>query len=368
MNVATPVRSFDFTEIERITGADLAGMAKAIDDDRVYPEDIIRAYGAAGAYGTHLAGPGGHADLTEAIMATTSASRSCLSTGFCMWCQQALGWYIASSDSAALKSEVLPGVATGAILGGTGLSNPMKAVAEIEPLRLKGTPVEGGYSVKGVLPWVSNLSEDGWFGIVFSVGEGAEAKTVMAIAHADEAKGVKLKLDHEFMAMGGTATCQVQFRDAFIPKSQVVGDPAPEFIRRIRGGFVLLQCGMALGMVQSSIALMEQVEGSLGHVNKYLDKQPADFQAAYDVLEAEILDLAKTPYDPSPAYWKRVLEVRLAGGEAAVEAAHYAMLHCGARGYVSNGAAQRRLREAYFVAIVTPATKHLRKMLAEMAD
>jgi hypothetical protein len=34
---------------------------------------------------------------------------------------------------------------------------------------------------------------------------------------------------------------------------------------------------------------------------------------------------------------------------------------------VQNGAAQRRLREAYFVAIVTPATKQLRKMLADMA-
>jgi len=42
------------------------------------------------------------------------------------------------------------------------------------------------------------------------------------------------------------------------------------------------------------------------------------------------------------------------------------MLHCGARGYVSTGAAQRRLREAYFVPIVTPATKQLRKMLADM--
>ncbi len=53
-------------------------------------------------------------------------------------------------------------------------------------------------------------------------------------------------------------------------------------------------------------------------------------------------------------------------GEAAVQAAHYTVLHQGAKGYVSTGAAQRRLREAYFVAIVTPAAKQLRKMLAEM--
>jgi alkylation response protein AidB-like acyl-CoA dehydrogenase len=62
-----------------------------------------------------------------------------------------------------------------------------------------------------------------------------------------------------------------------------------------------------------------------------------------------------------------VVEARLAAGEAAVQAAHYAMLHQGAKGYTSSGVAQRRLREAYFVAIVTPATKQLRKMLADMS-
>ena len=38
-----------------------------------------------------------------------------------------------------------------------------------------------------------------------------------------------------------------------------------------------------------------------------------------------------------------------------------AMLHQGARGYLRTAAAQRRLREAYFVAIVTPSLKHLRR-------
>jgi alkylation response protein AidB-like acyl-CoA dehydrogenase len=47
-------------------------------------------------------------------------------------------------------------------------------------------------------------------------------------------------------------------------------------------------------------------------------------------------------------------------------AAHAAMLHTGARGYHKSHSAQRRMREAYFVGIVTPATKQLRKMLADM--
>ena len=43
------------------------------------------------------------------------------------------------------------------------------------------------------------------------------------------------------------------------------------------------------------------------------------------------------------------------------------MLHAGARGYVAGAPAQRRLRESYFIAIVTPATKHLRRELACLA-
>jgi alkylation response protein AidB-like acyl-CoA dehydrogenase len=101
-------------------------------------------------------------------------------------------------------------------------------------------------------------------------------------------------------------------------------------------------------------------------VNRFLEMQPEDFGQKLKELEAAVELLAATPFELDPGYWRQVIETRLAAGETSVAAAHWAMLHCGARGYVSTGAAQRRLREAYFVAIVTPATKQLRKMLADM--
>ncbi len=368
MNIAATITALDMDEVTRITTEELTPIVRKIDDERIYPEEIVRAYGQAGAYGTHIGGVDGNTDLTQAILTMATASESCLSTGFCMWCQDTLAWYIASSDNDFLKTEILPKVARGEALGGTGMSNPMKAMAEIEPMRLKGVRVEGGYTVKGLLPWVSNLVVDGYFGMMFHVDvEGSDTpKRVMAIAHASEEKGIKLKLDHEFVAMGGTATCNVQMRDVFISDDYILGDPAEEFVKRIRPGFTLLQCGMAAGMIKSCIDLMKQVEGPLGHVNQYLEKQPADIEAEYTALVGDVLEMAKTPYDLSDAFYLRVLKARLRGGELAVEAAHWAQLHMGARGYVTQGAAQRRLREAYFIAIVTPATKHLRKMIAEL--
>ena len=93
--------------------------------------------------------------------------------------------------------------------------------------------------------------------------------------------------------------------------------------------------------------------------------QVGDYAKA-TVLYEEAMALASDPFNEEDRYWRKVVALRLRAGDACVAAAHAAMLHCGARGYLMSHRAQRRLREAYFVAIVTPATKQLRKMLAEM--
>jgi alkylation response protein AidB-like acyl-CoA dehydrogenase len=70
--------------------------------------------------------------------------------------------------------------------------------------------------------------------------------------------------------------------------------------------------------------------------------------------------------DSSDDFFADVLQLRLTGSELALKASQSAMLHSGARGYLANAPAQRKLRESYFVAIVTPAIKHLRKELARL--
>ena len=98
-----------------------------------------------------------------------AAGEHCLSTAFCMWCQNALGWYIYASDNEGLKEKLGRRVASGEALGGTALSNPMKAFFGIEQIRLKGRRINGGYLLRGALPFVSNLGEDHYFGAVFEV-------------------------------------------------------------------------------------------------------------------------------------------------------------------------------------------------------
>ena len=349
--------------VRRIAARDLAPIVREIDAG-LYPEAVLRSFGAAGAYGTHLPNGTGDADLSTAIAAMAAAGEHCLATAFCMWCQDALAWYVFASDNAPLKHTLGGAAANGEALGGTGLSNPMKTFFGIETMRLKARRVAGGFIVRGALPWVSNLGPDHYFGAVFEL-EDAPRRYVMAIVPC-ASEGLRLVGEHKFVAMDGTRTFAVQLRDVFIPDANVLADPIEPYLKRIRAGFVLLQAGMAIGLMRGCIDLMRQTKSALGHVNKYLEMQPEDFEQKLKALQAAVELLATTPFEPDPGYWRKVIETRLAASEASVAAAHWAMLHCGARGYVSSGAAQRRLREAYFVAIVTPATKQLRKMLADM--
>jgi alkylation response protein AidB-like acyl-CoA dehydrogenase len=359
---ADPIES-----VRAFANRELPKFVQKIDREGFYPELIMRELGRLGAYALHISEHPQIVDLDAAIEAMAAVAEHCVSTAFCMWCQDALAWYVSTSANAALKREIGAPIARGDILGGTGLSNPMKAFCDIEPMRLKAVPVSGGYIVKGVLPYVSNLGEGHYFGAIFEAAVSSGCKrNVMAIIPC-ATPGVSLANNTKFTALDGTGTFVVQMRDVFVREGWILADPIDDYMKKIRAGFVLLQTGMAFGLIRDCVHLMEQTRPTLGHVNKFLDVQPIDISESLDQMQAEVAALAATPFNQDIEYWRAVLELRLAASETAVKAAHGAMLHCGARGYVANATAQRRLREAYFIAIVTPATKQLRKMLAETA-
>lgn len=354
--------------VRAVARGPLAEVAEAIDRQGHYPREVLQQLGALGAMSAHLDAPAGRGDYGLALRAMAEVSRVCGATGFMVWCHAVCGLYMQASGNPALSGDALIAHATGRTLGGTAMSNPMKSYAQIESLLLKAVPVDGGYRVSGSLPWVSNLGPDHACGALAGVVDerGEVVREVMFLLRCD-APGVELRDCPSFAGMEGTGTWALRLKDHFIGADEIMADPAKPFIARIRSAFVMLQCGMALGVTQGAIDTMWAVEDQLGHVNQFLDERPADLQAELDALEARVMKLAQTPFDPSPAFFIEVLDARAHGAELSLRAAQSALLHQGARGYLMSSEVQRRVRESHFVAIVTPAIKHLRKEIARLS-
>lgn len=347
----------------------LAQQVEAIDRQGHYPEAVLRQLGAIGAMSAHLEAPAGPGDYGLAIRAMAEVSRICGATGFMMWCQAVCGLYLQQSGNPALMAGDLPRIASGASLGGTALSNPMKSYAQIESLLLQATPVEGGYVVNGTLPWISNLGPGHCCGAIAAVtgGNAQDASSEVMFLLRCDAPGVEMRECPSFSAMEGTGTYALRLKDHFIGAGDIIADPAKPYIARIRAAFVMLQCGMAVGVTQGAIDSMWAVETQLGHVNQFLEDRPDALQAELDALTDRVMAQARTPFDTSREFFIDVLDARAHGAELCLRAAQSALMHQGARGYLLSSAVQRRVRESHFVAIVTPAIKHLRKEIARLS-
>lgn len=340
----------------------------AIDQGH-YPREFMHLAGRVGAFGQAVSSDyGGMGNgLRGAIQSIELISEECLCTGFMAWCQVACTWYMQNSDNVYLKKHILPKVATGELLGGTGLSNPMKHFAGIEKIAIVAERQPGGYVLNGLLPWVSNIGAGHHFGIAAQI-QGSD-EYLMAIV-SDELQGLSLRCNAHFIALEGSNTFSCLFRDVFVPDELILAAPSDAYVQRIRPGFILTQVGMGLGLVAGCLELMERSNQRYGHVNCFLDDCVESLSIELQQAQSksyQLADLVDQQTVVDRALFREVIQMRILASELSLRASQSAMLHCGARGYLQGAAVERKLRESYFVAIVTPAIKQLKKMLHDMS-
>ncbi len=343
-------------DVSHISTEELSKAANRIDQGH-YPLDIMGKLGHAGAFAPHQDLYGGRFGLS--IVAMQEIARSCGATGFLTWAQDVCGLYMEQSGNPALLAR-LPDHASGKTFGGTALSNPMKSLSGIEPMLLSAKKVAGGYSVSGTLPWVSHIKAGQYCGALAAVDNpnGTRSHEIMFLLDIDDT--VTLRACPTFSGMEGTSTWAVTLDNYFVGEDSLIAEPAAPFIARIKAAFILLQAGMATGIVHSSLDSMRAAENTLGHVNQFLHDRPDEIEAELNELTQRVLKFSETPYDGSKEFLLDVLDARTQGAELALKASQSALLHQGAKGYLMTAAPQRLIREAHFVAIVTPAIKHLR--------
>jgi alkylation response protein AidB-like acyl-CoA dehydrogenase len=355
-------------QLNAAIATELTPIVSDIDLKGIYPRAFMHRIGAVGGFAQAVAPEFGGVGngLRAAVQVIEAVSQECLCTGFMVWCQVACTWYMQNSENDYLQRQILPQVATGKRLGGTGLSNPMKHFAGIEKIALMAQRTTGGYILNGMLPWVSNIGAGHYFGIAAQLSDCDDY--LMAIV-SDELEGLTLRQNAHFVALEGSNTYSCVFRDVFVPDELILASPCTDYVNQIRPGFILTQVGMGLGLVAGCIEMMERSNQRYGHVNCFLDDRTDNLSDELETFRQSTYRIAdeitgKKMIERS--LLKEVIQARILGSELSLRAANAAMLHVGARGYLHGAKAERKLRESYFVAIVTPALKQLKKMLHDL--
>lgn len=348
--------------LEQFAQQQLKPLAGKIDREGFYPREFLHELGKQGGFSL-TDGEARNVDLAHLVQSIAIVGQHCGSTAFLAWCQGACAWYLQNARVEATRQRYFAKVASAEVLSGTGMSNTVKHLAGIEKIHLHAEKKGDSYVVKGTLPWVSNVDQENFLIVTAAVESGG---FVMFIVEGDTAN-LTLRPSPEFSGMEGTATYSIHFRDVVIAADQVIAHPNQfqDFISDIKPGFVITQCGIGLGVVDASLQRIADSNRTHSHVNLFLDDQEDELRAARDDVLAQSLRLAQHIHANDVAELD-VLKLRAQTSELTLRAANSAVLHAGARGYLMRDPAQRLLREAVFVAIVTPALKHLRKEIHDI--
>lgn len=339
---------------ERILEEELCPIVSSVDEGGLYPENVLKALGESGAF--QISGLSSDEALLKRIGLIELAAKYCVSTSFLIWCHTTAISFVLNSQNEYLTKDLLPLLETGSVLAGTGLSNPMKFYAGMESIRLKAEPDEKGYTTSGILPYVSNVGPGHWFGIVAQVNAN---QRIMAMVPCNS-PGLFMTEHKDFSGLNGTRSFTCRFNEVFIPHDLIVSENADSFIPLIRSSFVLTQTGMGFGLIKSCADIMTKALSKQNETNKYIGISPDDLLDELALLRQKACSPSGFTQEDS---FKSAVQIRLQAAELALKASQTAFLYQGAAGYYSKSESMRRLRESLFIAVVTPAVKHLNRML-----
>jgi hypothetical protein len=351
LGVADVKTNKDKRVLDQIINEHLKPFIRKIDEEAYYPKYFLNAVGNAGLYIS--------SDLQKEyvscreIYLIEETAKYCMTSAFTLWCHLSALASARLSNNPFIKNDLLPLLESGDVLGGTGLSNALKYYAGLETIRLKAERTDGGYTINGSLPSVSNLDDDHWFVILASLNQQQRIMCMIPV----RIKGLVLESKTKYVGLNGSATYSCFFHNVFVSDQWIITEEADAFIQKVRATLALYQIPLGIGVSNASIKSMVESHSKNVEVNQHLKPQPKEL-----VNELECIRKRTYEYPQSSeltVIWKEILLTRLEIAKLTLKVVHADMLYSGGQAYIQGSDPFRRLKEAYFIVNLSPTIKHL---------
>ena len=308
----------------------------------------IKRLGEAGLFGlgipTEYGGMGAD-EVTRHEYAEILAS-ACGVTAFTQQQIQTGTRLVVEAENEDLKCELLPALASGSLRCGIALSH----------LRRKGPPlvraeqVAGGYTLNGVIPWIT-----GW-GLLDGFALGATLESgehlFVYIDKAQDGAALSASAPLALIVMAASDTVEVEVRDLFIPDERVLALRPDEALRVADDKTITTHAALPLGCARGCARYLRELASEPGRES--LNQTAFALTLEIDGCRREALTWCDCFAHPD--YKAHALRARATANVLALRAAHATVIAMGGRAHLVTSAPQRLLREAQFygTAVLTP--------------
>jgi len=289
-------------------------------------------------------------------------SGACGVTAFTQQQMHAGGNFISPSKDEDLRRELLPQFASGENICGVGFSH----LRRLGPPSVRAVETSEGFTINGVLPWISGWSLLDSFILGATVNDGTMIYCYTSIAehkaHLTPGKPMQLSV------LGASETIELAISDLKIPKRYVLSRNPPDHMVRqdYRGisGHTELPLGCALGSASflRNLGTKRNQEHLIETAAK-IENKASQVEAFADSWNG----WNGTRYE-DPGYKVNALKARIGAITLAINAASASVTALGGSAHLVSSPAQRRYRESAFYATQAQTLDIQKALLEDFID
>ena len=336
-------------------GAELGNRIAPYDERHEFPHEIVRKLGPLGFMGVLVPEEYGGAglDYVSYALIVEELSRGDASVGITMWAHNSLCTnHIASWASPEQRATYLPRLASGAVLGAWGLTEPGSG-SDAAALRTRAELRDGRWVLNGSKAFITNASVGGIAVVMARTDPDKGSKGISAFVVEAGTPGFSAGRPYRKLGLHASDTAELIFEDAQVPAANLIGERGLGFVQAMKvleGGRIAM-AAMAVGIAQA--ALDQSV--------KYMKQRTAFGRtlAEFNGLRGMIADMATEVETARLLTWQAAYlkdagrpamhaaaMAKLFASETAMKAATKAVQIHGGAGYITEFPVERIFRDA----------------------
>ena len=265
---------------------------------------------------------GSGATLAHEAMIQQELARAGLagSFGICQSLQSGIiGHYILDYGTEEQKGRWLPALARADLIAAIAMTEPGTG-SDLQGIRTRAEPVQGGYLLNGQKTFISNGQNANLIMVVARAGEGEGARALSLLAvETDQASGFSRGKTLAKLGLHGQDTSELFFSDVFVPAENLLGGTTGQ-------GFQQLMNNLAWERMIVALNALVEMERAVEITVDYAKHRKAFGKTLFDFQNTQfVLADAKTRASVARAFVDTLL-ARLFAGEKDAAAAAMAKL------------------------------------------